>query len=49
MSKIIDMNRDLERSVERRIRMWILEQEFDRKREGQRLALQQAASRDAHK
>jgi hypothetical protein len=41
--------RDLEKSVERRIRLWILEQEFDRKREGQRLALQQAAARDAHK
>lgn len=43
------VNRDFERSVERRIRLWILEQEFDRKREGQRLALQQAASRDAQK
>lgn len=31
------MSRELERSIERRIRRWILEQEYDRMRDGQRV------------
>jgi hypothetical protein len=42
------MDRELERKVERRIRLWILEQEHDRRREDQRRAVQQGAHRDNH-
>lgn len=41
--KITVMDRDLERKVERRIRLWILEQERDRKRGSERLGDQPAA------
>ena len=47
---IVVMDRELERKVERRIRLWILEQERDRQREGQRrAAVQPGAPRDSHK
>ncbi|HMD57342.1 MAG TPA: hypothetical protein VKG82_07725 [Solirubrobacteraceae bacterium] len=44
------MSRELERSIERKIRRWILEQEYDRLREGQRhIADKNASTRDEHK
>jgi hypothetical protein len=44
------MSRELERSIERKIRRWILEQEYDRLREGRRNAAQDnAVARDEHK
>jgi hypothetical protein len=39
----------LERSLERRIRLWILEQERDRQAEGQRRGAQSGSARDAQK
>jgi hypothetical protein len=49
MNRDLEMNRELERTVERRIRLWVLEQEFERKRESQRRAAQLRVAYDAQK
>ena len=43
-TNIIGMQSDFERKVERRIRVWILEQEHERQRELQRRMAEQAAA-----
>jgi hypothetical protein len=43
------MNRDLESKVERKIRLWILEQEYERQRESQRRSAAPGGTREGQK